>query len=137
MSTNLRKIGKTLRLRTYHRVGRPPWLPRPRPERQLPLHIHQRHYHGHFPAQTRNINVSIKEDISDFEQLALKAHQYMLWMECWTKLSVIDVNGELIVANIDPHYLKELEEDLTGYSNNTIGDLITNLRTTWCRIQNQ
>ena len=38
----------------------------------------------------------------------------MLWMECWTKLAVIDVNVKLIVANVDPHYLKELEEDLTG-----------------------
>ena len=61
----------------------------------------------------------------------------MLWTELWTKLAVIDVRVKLIVANVDPQYLEELEENFTGYSNSTICDLITHLHTTWCKIQNQ
>ena len=41
------------------------------------------------------------------------------------------------MANVDPQYLEELEEDFTGYSNSTIFDIITHLQTTWCKIQNQ
>ena len=54
----------------------------------------------------------------------------MLWTELWTKLAVIDVRVKLIVANVDPQYLEELEENFTGYSNSTICDLITHLHTT-------
>ena len=83
------------------------------------------------------INSAIKEDNSDFEQLALKADQDTIWTEWWVKLAVIDVGVEIIVANVDPQYLEELEEDFTEYSNSTISDLITHLLTTWCKIQNQ
>ena len=52
------------------------------------------------------INSAINEDTSNFDQLSLKADQDTLWMEWWTKLSVIDVGVKHIVANVDPQYLE-------------------------------
>ena len=94
-------------------------------------------HHGSALRKPEKINAVIKEDTSNFDQLTLKADQDMLWTECWTKISVINVGAKLIVSNVDPQYLKELEEDFTVYPSSTICDLITHLRKTWCKIQNQ
>ena len=44
---------------------------------------------------------------------------------------------KIIAASVGAQYLKELEEDFTGYKNCTIRELIYHLRISWCKIQNQ
>ena len=47
------------------------------------------------------------------------------------------MGDKIIVAIVGAQYIKELEEDFTGYTNCTIRDIINHLRTSWCKIQNQ
>ena len=63
------------------------------------------------------IKKEINAGTSTFEQLALKSDQDALWIEWWTKITCLDVSVKIIFASVGAQYLKELEEDFTGYSN--------------------
>ena len=83
------------------------------------------------------INKYINERTSAFGKLALKSDQDALWIEWWIKIACLNVGVEIIVVSVGSHYLEELDEDFTGYSNFTNHDLINHLGTSWCKIQNQ
>ena len=93
----------------HHSMGRSTWLPRPRSSNNALSKATRGTVTDSALRKPERINVAIKQDTSNFDQLTLKADQDTLWTEWWMKLAVIDVEFESIVANIDPQYLKELE----------------------------
>ena len=62
-------------------------------------------------SQPSKVNSAIKNDTSDFDQLALKADKDVLWTGWWIQLAVTAIEVELIVSSVDAQYIKELEED--------------------------
>jgi hypothetical protein len=84
--------------------------------------------------QPPSVNPAIKDNILQRELLRLQANTKNLQKAFGLQEAITNIGVQHIINNIEEQYVKELNEDYSGYANQTIKSLLEHLCTNWFKV---
>jgi hypothetical protein len=80
------------------------------------------------------INPKINKLSNPYEILTLQEEMKTLQKEFELQEAVTTIGVQHIIDSVEEQYIKELNKDYFGYTNQTIKMLLTHLHTNWCKV---